>query len=583
MRIGRAVKVTAFFTFIAGSAPGTRGADDGAWDALDKAEKSLHGPEAELRICNAALDACREGVADRRASDLAAARQALDAAEKAVTAAHTEAGLDAARDQLKAARSARDGKVESLVAAFPAFRAARERRAGLTKRIEEMTGRLATLSAEELLELARLRMEEREVSRQIDGSLRALWSRGEVAAEYKAADEAYKAFGTLSAKADALKQANERVKVARAALADATAALPLDGTAGATLLARRTALEARIAEFKAKIADLEKTLVGAGKTVSVTVKAFDRRTQKEEDRKVSLWLPPNHEYIRGIIVAHPMIGGLATSRPMRLVAARDGLGAMVYENFDGKESLARIDALFEKLAEASGHPELRGAPVLVGGLSASVLGTRNVACAVPARVFGVVHVAGGNMQEMPDGGRGMVQVPFLAQNGEFEWCGPAGGGHSSGKAGIRPEYGQQTQWVMIREQMLRLWRNKHEHRMCLVVVPNADHGAWDVGLTALFVRKAVQYRLPREKRDGSAPAVCVPLPANKGWLSDADLDHPKHEPAPYDSYAGDKNNAFWHFDEEMARAVVGYHKNRFILPDPTKASPVPADWPSGNQ
>ena len=80
----------------------------------------------------------------------------------------------------------------------------------------------------------------------------------------------------------------------------------------------------------------------------------------------------------------------------------------------------------------------------------------------------------------------MVQVPFLAMNGEFEWCGPVGGGHASGAAGIRPEYGNQTQWVMIREQMLRLWRNKQEHRMTLVVVPNADHGAWDVGLAERY-------------------------------------------------------------------------------------------------
>jgi hypothetical protein len=198
---------------------------------------------------------------------------------------------------------------------------------------------------------------------------------------------------------------------------------------------------------------------------------------------------------------------------------------------------------------------------------------------VPERVFGVVHVAGGNMQEMPDGGRGMVQVPFFAHNGEFEWCGPVGGGHASGKFGIRPEYGNQTQWVMLREQMLRLWRGRREHRMSFVVVPNADHGAWDVGLTAMFVRKAAQCRLPKEKRDGSTPAVCQSLPVEKGWLSDADLDHPTHEPAAFAAYKGDKDNTFWHFDEEMARAVVQYHNGNFLLPDPTKKSPVPADWP----
>lgn len=52
-------------------------------------------------------------------------------------------------------------------------------------------------------------------------------------------------------------------------------------------------------------------------------------------------MPLKHEYIRGIIVAHPMIGGLATSRHMRLAAARERLGPMVADNFliDGGGSL----------------------------------------------------------------------------------------------------------------------------------------------------------------------------------------------------------------------------------------------------
>ena len=549
---------------------------DKAWEALDAAARELREREAELKLHGAALDAYREGIAAHLTGDLAAKRQAVEEAEKAAAAAQTAAGLDELREKLQQARAARDAKVEALLADAPAYRAARGRQEELKKKIAGLEGRIGKLAAGEVVELARLRMEELRLGKQLAGAVSAWWRRGEVEPLYKVADEAYNALGAASGKSAAVQQAQEKVKSARKALADALAALPLDSGAGKELLARSTELAARAAESKAKVDELEKTLL-AGKTVTVTVKAYDRKTKTEQDKKVSLWLPANHEYIRGVIIAHPMIGRLASANPIRVVAAREGLGTMVYDNFagDGRQSLARLDALFEKLAAESKHPELRGAPVLVGGLSASVLGTRNVACAVPARVFGVVHAAGGNMQEMPDDGRGMVQVPFLAHNGEFEWATPIGG--------MRPEYGRQTQWVMIREQMLRLWRGRHEHRMTLVVVPNGDHGAWDLELTAIFVRKAAQYRLPKEKRDGSAPAVCAPLPVDKGWLTDADLDHPKFEPAPYNSYAGNKDSAFWHFDEEMARAVYEYHKGKFILPDPTKASPVPADWPPGKK
>jgi hypothetical protein len=550
-------------------------ANDKTWEAWDAIQKELRAIESELKLTGAAMEAYRDAIARKQDGDIAAKRQTVEAAEKAVTAAQTEAGLGELYAKMQQARAARDAKVETLLADAPTYHAAVKRQAELQQQIADLEGRVETLKAGEVLELARLQAEEQQLSKRLYGARKAWWKRGEVAAEYAAADAAYKAFGAQSGKSPAVAAANEQVKAARKAWSDVVAAVELTSATGKELLARQAELETKAAAAKAKLTELEKPLL-AGQTHTITVKQFDRKAKAEVDKKISLWLPAT-DYIRGIIVAHPMISGLASAHPIRMEAARAGLGMMVYDNFanDGTESLARLDAIFERFAAESKHPELKGAPVLLGGLSASVLGTRNVACAVPERVFGIVHAAGGNMQEMPDSGAGMVQVPFLAHNGEFEWCGPIGG--------IQPAYGNQTQWVMIREQMLRLWRDKHEHRMSLIVVPNADHGAWDTGLTALFVRKAAQYRLPQEKRDGTKPSVCAPLPVNKGWLTDADLDHPRFEPAPYDSYKGDKNHAFWHFDEEMARAVFEYHRGKFILPDPTKQHPVPANWPAKNK
>lgn len=539
-------------------------------DEFNRLSNELASIESDLRLVSSALDTCREA---RGAKQLVSARRAVEDAEKAVETAHTAAGLDAAREKLNGARAKRDGAVESMLAGATEYQEAKTRQATLKASIEKLDARVEKLSAADLIELARLRQEEQALSRRLYGAHKAWWKRGEAAALFKEADDAYKAYNGLAGKAKPYIEANENLKRSKTSLSDAIAALPADGAVCKDLESRRASLKAKADALKAGLSALEKELLGGGTTVSVTVSAFNRKTKKDEDKPVSLWLPPKCDVVRGVIVAHPMIKGLVTALPIRLVAAQERLVMMVYDDFslDGNESLARLDVVLEKLAVEAGRPELRGAPLLLGGLSASVLGTRNVACAAPDRVFGIVHAAGGNMQEMPDNGRGMVQVPFLALNGEFEWCGPIGG--------IRPEYGNQTQWLMIREQMLRLWRDKHAHRMSLVVVPNADHGAWDVGLTALFVRKATQFRLPSEKRDGSKPAVCAPLPVNKGWLTDADLDHPRHAPAPYETYTGDKNHAFWHFDEEMARAVTAYHEGKFLLPDPTKVHPVPATWP----
>lgn len=57
------------------------------------------------------------------------------------------------------------------------------------------------------------------------------------------------------------------------------------------------------------------------------------------------------------------------------------------------------------------------------------------------------------------------------------------------------------------------------------------------------------------------PVKLTPVDAREGWL--ADRWHPDNPPvaeaAPYHEYTGDKNNAFWYFDQEMARTTEAYY------------------------
>ena len=78
------------------------------------------------------------------------------------------------------------------------------------------------------------------------------------------------------------------------------------------------------------------------------------------------------------------------------------------------------------------------------------MAARNMAYVAPDRCFGVVQVAGGNMHHRVHGGTSLAHVQFIGMNGEFEWCGPDGG---------VDRYGRQTQWVMLREQFLRRWKD----------------------------------------------------------------------------------------------------------------------------
>ena len=236
-------------------------------------------------------------------------------------------------------------------------------------------------------------------------------------------------------------------------------------------------------------------------------------------------------------------------------AAEAGLGTLVMTvaTWDAVETWGRLDRIFEDWAAASKHPEIRGAAILTAGLSASTILMRNLAYVAPDRVFAVLHAAGGNLHEGIPTGKTLSGVPFMAANGEYESCGPEGG--------IRPHLGFDTQWYLMGDTMLARRKLDPNHLMSLVVVPGKGHTAWNQELGALFMRKAAQYRLPKEKRDGSTPTQCVPLRAEDGWLTDRNVKYPEYEPAAYADYKGDKSQAFWHLDEETARAVCTYHKD----------------------
>jgi len=175
--------------------------------------------------------------------------------------------------------------------------------------------------------------------------------------------------------------------------------------------------------------------------------------------------------------------------------------------------------------------------------------------------------------------RGLI----LAINGEFEDCGPAGGDIGRG---LRAAYSlhpsnkkkrNQSQWILIRMQMMARRRKNPDNLMSLVVHRESGHVSWNADMTALtaqFIRSAADARIPKAEPDGKTAIPCRPLKAKDGWLSDADIKAPKFKPAPHGEYKGDKALAFWHVDEAMARAVAKYHGRSWKDADPTAALPA---------
>src|SRR5206468_4238140 len=78
-----------------------------------------------------------------------------------------------------------------------------------------------------------------------------------------------------------------------------------------------------------------------------------------------------------------------------------------------------------------------------------------------------------------------------------------------------------------------------------------------IALLGLYLRKAAEYRLPRNaSADGLADLKPID-PTKQGWLVDRYRTNkpPSAPAAPVGQYTGDPKQAFWVFDEELAHAV----------------------------
>lgn len=294
----------------------------------------------------------------------------------------------------------------------------------------------------------------------------------------------------------------------------------------------------------------------------------DRQGRPREPAHAQLWIPPGCRHVRGIILGQitRLEKALAVDPIIRKAAAELDLAVIFVEpsfdilfNYVENDAGRKLEAMLAALAQQSKHPELEFAPLITIGHSTGGIFARNVAYWKPERVIAVIHIKSGNLHQHIYGeNKSLAGVPFLAINGEFEEFGPEGG--------IRPEYGRETQWIMLRQQLLERRRQDPNNLMSMIVHPGGNHTSWDRGLSeylALYIRKAVEYRLPEEVASDRRPVRCRELKAEDGWLTDADIKHPAHQPAPYAEYTGEQSQAFWHFDGELARATYKYHEGKF--------------------
>ncbi|MES2438019.1 MAG: hypothetical protein V4584_03080 [Verrucomicrobiota bacterium] len=282
------------------------------------------------------------------------------------------------------------------------------------------------------------------------------------------------------------------------------------------------------------------------------------------EARAYLWIPPDCQRVRGLVFAnHNMVEqGILEHPLMRRTLA--GLGfAEVWTvpcfdaTFDfNKGAGERFEKLMGKLAEESGYQELCVAPVVPLGHSACATFPWNFAAWNPGRTLAVLSFHGdaprttltGNGAPRVDwGNRNIDGIPGLMVMGEYEW----------GDIRLSPAFDFMA-----------------EHpKTPLAFLADSGRGHFDyadrtVEFLAMFIRKAAAARLPADA-GLDRPVELKPINPASGWRVDRwRKEQPPIAPAaPFSQYTGDPKDAFWCFDEEMAKLTEAiYARERGKMP-----------------
>jgi hypothetical protein len=202
--------------------------------------------------------------------------------------------------------------------------------------------------------------------------------------------------------------------------------------------------------------------------------------------------------------------------------------------------------MLDGLAEESGYAELKFVPVVPLGHSAAASWPYYFAAWNPGRALAALSISGQwpwfrDKSFAPDiwGSRNIDFVPSLESMGEYESA------NDWSREGLRE-------------------RQQHPNMpLSMLANPGQGHFASSdakVEYLALYLKKAIQYRVPKNW-DAAAPPELIPIdPKKSGWLADKwRLNQPPAAAAaPIGEYQGDPGQAFWFFDGELAAATEKY-------------------------
>ena len=281
-----------------------------------------------------------------------------------------------------------------------------------------------------------------------------------------------------------------------------------------------------------------------------------------------LWVPEGCKQVKAVILSQQNMTEEAIYKKPRFQAKMKKLGVAIVwvapafnNNWDSNSGAQNIfEELMANLADNSGHLEIAKAPIIPLGHSAQATFPWNFAAWNPDRTLCIISFHGDAPRTNLCGygaanvewgrNRNIDGIPGLMVEGEYEWW----------EARVNPALAFR---IMYPES-------------CISFLCDTGRGHFDCGdrtadYIAKFIQKSLEQRL---NADGSLRK----LNPKGGYLAerfhsdmigtdDADkgkapenANTSRPQPAPYALYKGDKHEAFWYFDKEMAELTEARYK-----------------------
>jgi hypothetical protein len=279
------------------------------------------------------------------------------------------------------------------------------------------------------------------------------------------------------------------------------------------------------------------------------------KTARNAGARAYLWIPTDCKKIKAVVLAqnnmeeqsiieHPVFREEMRKLSIAIIWVSPSFDHLFRFNEGAGET---FNNFMKDLSTKSGYNELSYAPVIGIGHSASASWPYYFAAWDPQRTLCAISVSGQwpyfrHPAFAPDiwqKDQSIDFVPCLETMGEYEaaatWS---------------------TEGLKERQEHPRM-------PLSMLACPAEGHFAASekkIRYIALYIKKAVQYRLPKKTPENNAPVLLPVDPTSTGWLMDKWRlnEGPVAPPAPVKKYTGDITQAFWFFDEEMAKATVEY-------------------------